>query len=86
MGWVSTVFGDSVSVRRTSSDSDTADRLADAEAALARDDLAIAIDAVENLPGTTKPIYQTWLADARRRARLEQSLEELRLKLIAAGQ
>jgi len=86
MGWVSTVFGDSVSIRRTSSDSDTADRLADAEAALARDDLGVAIDAVENLPETTRPIYQTWLADARRRARLEQSLEELRLKLIAAGQ
>ncbi|MEE2877454.1 MAG: hypothetical protein VX593_00495 [Pseudomonadota bacterium] len=86
MGWVSTVFGDSVSIRRTSSDSETADRLADAEAALARDDLDEAIDAVEALPDTTRPIFQTWLADAQRRARLEGSLEELRLKLIAAGQ
>ena len=86
LGWVNTVFGESVSVRRTAPGSETADRLADAEAALARDDLGIAIEAVEALPESTKPVFQTWLADARRRARLEDSLEDLRLKLIAAGQ
>ena len=86
LGWVSTVFGDSVSIRRTSDGSETADRLADAEAALARDDLQVAVEALENLPETTRPVFQTWLADARRRARLEGSLEDLRLKLIAAGQ
>ncbi len=85
-GWMNTVFGDSVSVRRTESGGETADRLVDAEAALARDDLSIAIDAVEALPDETKPIFQTWLADARRRARLEGALEDMRLKLIAAGQ
>ncbi|WP_084395742.1 COG4223 family protein [Henriciella aquimarina] len=86
LGWMNTVFGDTVSVRRTDRDGETAERLADAEAALARDDLGVAIDAVEALPETTKPVFQTWLADARRRARLEHSLEDLRLKLIAAGQ
>ncbi|MEQ8558300.1 MAG: hypothetical protein RIB03_08285 [Henriciella sp.] len=86
LGWVNTVFGETVSIRRTSGDSQTAERLADAEAALARDALANAVDAVEALPETVKPVFQTWLADARRRARLEQTLEDLRLKLIAAGQ
>ena len=86
LGWVNSVFGDAVSVRRTSPGSDTHDRLADAEAALARDDLSIAVDAIEALPETTRSVFQTWLADARRRARLEGSLEDLRLKLIAAGQ
>ncbi len=52
LGWVNTVFGESVSVRRSAS----------------------------------KAVFQTWLADARRRARLEESLETLRLKLISAGQ
>lgn len=86
LGWVNTVFGESVSIRRTSSDSDTGDRLADAEAALARDDLSVAVDAVDALPESSRAVFQTWLADARRRARLEQTLEELRLKLIEAGQ
>lgn len=86
LGWVGTVFGESVSIRRTDSGSETADRLADAEAALSRDDLRVAVNALEDLPETTKPVFQTWLADARRRARLEQSLEDLRLKLIASGQ
>ena len=86
LGWVNAVFGESVSIRRTSSDSDTGDRLADAEAALARDDLSVAVDAVDALPESSRAVFQTWLADARRRARLEQTLEDLRLKLIEAGQ
>ncbi|MEQ9316053.1 MAG: hypothetical protein RLN72_09375 [Henriciella sp.] len=86
LGWVNTVFGESVSVRRTDAEGETAMHLTDAEAALARDDLKVAIDAIEALPETSKPVFQTWLADARRRARLEDSLEDLRLKLISAGQ
>lgn len=86
LGWVNTVFGETVSVRRTDAESETAMHLTDAEAALARDDLKVAIDAIEALPEISKPVFQTWLADARRRARLEDSLEDLRLKLISAGQ
>ena len=86
LGWVNTVFGETVSVRRTDTGSEAANHLSDAEAALARNDLTVAIDAVEALPDTVKPVFQTWLADARRRARLEQTLETLRLKLITAGQ
>lgn len=86
LGWMNTVFGETVSVRRTDAESQTAMHLTDAEAALARDDLKVAIDAIEALPDASKPVFQTWLADARRRARLEGSLEDLRLKLISAGQ
>ncbi|MEM5515541.1 hypothetical protein WNY37_01175 [Henriciella sp. AS95] len=86
LGWVNTVFGESVSVRRSASGSESANLITDAQAALARDDLMVAIDSIEALPANTKAVFQTWLADARRRARLEDSLETLRLKLISAGQ
>lgn len=86
LGWVNTVFGESVSVRRSASGSETGNLLTDAQAALARDDLMVAIDSIEALPTNSKAVFQTWLADARRRARLEESLETLRLKLISAGQ
>ena len=73
-------------MRRSASGSETGNLLTDAQAALARDDLMVAIDSIEALPTNSKAVFQTWLADARRRARLEESLETLRLKLISAGQ
>lgn len=81
-GWVDTVFGDFVSVRRGNSGSIVPTTLETAETALERGDLEDAVAAVESLPDTSRSVYDAWLADARRRIQIVQAIGALRLEFI----
>ncbi len=81
-GWLRSVFGDGVKVRREG-EVNAVDVLDDAEAALAENDLARAIRAVESLSEGVQIVFTDWLDSARQRESLETSLEALRLTMIA---
>ena len=85
-GWIDSIFGGTVSVRRSSADSPTAKQLDAARQALNSGDLQAATSALNDLPAEPRNVLAPWLADALRRLRLEQSLDALRLKLITARQ
>ena len=82
-GWINTLFGETVSVRRSNPDSETAKALAAARQALSRNDLEAAISALNALPQSSRPVFEDWLSDARARQQLESALDALRLKLIS---
>ncbi|WP_300377200.1 hypothetical protein [Henriciella sp.] len=85
-GWIGNIFGDAVSVRQTNKPSSAQPaRFEEAQAALARNDLSAAIGAVEGLPATQRQAFAMWLENARKRVRLEETLEDLRLKLTASA-
>ena len=50
------------------------------------ENLEAAIRAVSSSPQASQPAFQSWLEQARQRANLESSLEDLRLKMIAEAQ
>ena len=81
-GWVNSLFGDYVSVRRGSAESETADRLATATAALDSGDLKSALSAVEELPDPSRAVYESWISDARQRIQLSSAVNALRLEFI----
>lgn len=55
--------------------------VARAEQALARDDLAGAIEALNQLPETPKRVAQPWINDASRRLDIDSRLEAIRIEL-----
>jgi len=86
-GWVRRALGDAVTVRRSGAASEADEIFANMmEAALENlqaGDLEGAIEAVEALEaGPRKDAFDGWLADARGRLALEDSLDELRLTLM----
>lgn len=82
-GWMETLFGETVSVRRSEPESPTARQLSQAEAHLDAGRLGDAIAAVEALPDTSRPVFAGWLAAARNRQQLDGALDAIRLKLIS---
>lgn len=82
-GWLGTLFGDTVSVRRSDPESPTARQLSQAEAALAAGRLGDAIAAIDALPEASRVLFDAWLASARKRQQLDETLNALRLKLIS---
>lgn len=82
-GWLESVFGETVSVRRSDPESPAAKQLAQAEAALGAGRLGEAISTVEALPEASRALFNAWLASARQRQQLDETLSALRLKLIS---
>ncbi|WP_018148662.1 COG4223 family protein [Henriciella marina] len=81
-GWVDSVFGDFVSVRRGNRDSAVPATLNTATTSLERGNLEEAVAAVDSLPDTSRSVYDAWLADARRRIQAVQAIGALRLEFI----
>ncbi len=82
-GWLGALFGDTVSVRRSDPESPAAKQLAQAEAALGAGRLGEAISTVDALPEASRALFNAWLASARTRQQLDETLSALRLKLIS---
>ena len=80
--WMRTVFGDGIQVKRTGETS-TRDQLVAAQAALGAGDLATAIQQIRSLDADLQPVFTDWLNNADNRFRLEETLEALRLTMIA---
>ena len=80
--WMRQVFGDGIQVRRAGETS-ASDQLKDAEAALAAGDLGTAIELIRALDPDLQPVFTDWLNNADKRLMLEQTLEALRLTMIA---
>jgi len=82
-GWVDTIFGDMVSVRRGSGASIVPDILLRAEAALEAGDLEEAISTLEGLPAESRAVYADWLTYARNRVDAQSAIDALRLEFAA---
>lgn len=81
-GWMRTLFGDGIQVRQK--DAVTArDYLDAAKAALDAGDLANALEQIRTLDSNLQPVFTDWLQDAGDRHQLEETLEALRLTMIA---
>ena len=81
-GWMRTLFGDGITVRRAGTVT-ASDRLDAAETALADGDIKTAIREIEALDPDIQSVFTDWLKDARNRQTLEDVLESLRLAMIA---
>jgi len=64
--------------------STTADRLARAEAALGRDDLATAVRETEALTGAAASTMAPWLKDARARLTIERAVAQMDARIVQA--
>ena len=80
--WMRQVFGDGIQVRRDG-ELTTTDHLRGAETALAAGDLGTAIEQIRALDADLQPVFTDWLNNADNRLMLEQTLEALRLTMIA---
>ncbi|MHA7898893.1 MAG: COG4223 family protein [Henriciella sp.] len=80
--WMRRIFGDGIQVRRTG-EVTTRDQLTSAEAALNSGDLAASIAQVRAIDADLQPVFTDWLNNADDRLMLEQTLEALRLTMIA---
>ena len=81
-GWMRQVFGDGIQVRRTG-DVTTGDHLDQAKAALDAGELPDAIEHIRAAGADIQPVFTDWLNNAEDRHALEQTLEALRLTMIA---
>ncbi len=81
-GWMRSVFGDGIIVRRAG-EASAVTVLETADAALARGDLSAAIAQIDTLSTNIQPVFTDWLDNARHRQSLEDALEALRLTMIA---
>lgn len=80
--WMRQVFGDGIQVRRAGETS-ASDLLDEAQSALAMGDLNTAIAQIRALDADLQSVFTDWLNNADKRLILEQSLEALRLTMIA---
>ncbi|MEO0467881.1 MAG: hypothetical protein AAF216_15180, partial [Pseudomonadota bacterium] len=80
--WMRTVFGDGIQIRR-SGETTPRDQLMTAQTALEAGDLATAIEQIRSLDADLQPVFTDWLDNADNRYRLEETLEALRLTMIA---
>ena len=81
-GWMRGLFGDGIQVRQ-SGEVTTSDQLDAAAAALQAGDLSNAIQSVRALDADLQPVFTDWLDNAEDRLLLEETLEALRLTMIA---
>ena len=81
-GWMRGLFGDGIQVRQ-SGEITTDDQLDAAAAALQTGDLGNAIQSVRALDANLQPVFTDWLDNADNRLLLEETLEALRLTMIA---
>lgn len=81
-GWMRGLFGDGIQVRQ-SGEVTTGDQLDTAAAALQAGDLSNAIQSVRALDANLQPVFTDWLDNADNRLLLEETLEALRLTMIA---
>ncbi|MEM1036951.1 MAG: hypothetical protein AAGI14_09365 [Pseudomonadota bacterium] len=79
---LNTLFGDGVRVRREG-EINAADTLDTAETALVTGDLEAALEAIDSLPQNLQAVFTDWRQDAQNRLTLEDSLDRLRLAMIA---
>ena len=80
--WMRNLFGDGIQVRQQGSVT-SRDHLDRAEAALRDSDLAAAIEHVRAVDADLQPVFTDWVNNAEDRHQLEQTLEALRLTMIA---
>jgi len=76
------LFGDGLKVRRPG-DADTASVLETAQTALVTGDIDAALSAIDTLPQNIQAVFTDWRDDAQNRLTLEDSLDTLRLAMIA---
>ena len=79
---LNTLFGDGVRVRREG-EINAADTLETAETALVTGELEAALEAIDSLPQNLQAVFTDWRQDAQNRLTLEDSLDRLRLAMIA---
>ena len=79
---LNSLFGDGIRVRREG-EVDTADVLATAESALVTGDLDAALNTLDTLPAEIQSVFTDWRDNAEKRLTLEDSLDTLRLAMIA---
>lgn len=80
--WMRSIFGDGVQVR-VKDEVTSQDQLEQANSALQSGDLPEAIARIEALSTDLQPVFTEWLDNAATRHQLEESLEALRLTMIA---
>lgn len=83
-GWLRSVFGDDLEIRRSGSGNSVEEVIQSAETALNNQDLREAVSALETLEEPASEAFATWLTDANRRLTLDESLDTLRLVLLGA--
>ncbi|MEL7129365.1 MAG: hypothetical protein AAGK23_07445, partial [Pseudomonadota bacterium] len=84
-GWVRSIFGDAVEIRRTGAEPvETSDPIAAAEAALKAQNLRAAVAEIETLSGAGADAFANWKRGAEARLALESGLDTLRLTLLGA--
>ena len=81
-GWIRQIFGDGVQVRRDGVDT-TGDYLNRAKTALEAGELSESIEHIRAAEADIQPVFTDWLNNAEDRHLLEQTLEALRLAMIA---
>lgn len=81
-GWMRTLFGDGVQVRREGVTTDK-DHLDNAATALENGDLSETIEHIRSATADVQSVFTDWLNNAEDRLTLEQTLEALRLTMIA---
>ena len=81
-GWMRSLFGDGIQVRRK--DAVTArDHLNRAFAALEAGELSETIEHIQAIDSNLQPVFTDWVQNAQDRHMLEETLEALRLTMIA---
>ncbi|NQY12314.1 MAG: hypothetical protein HRT81_00445 [Henriciella sp.] len=81
-GWMRQVFGDGIQVRRAG-DVTTSDHLDQAKAALDAGNLSDSVEHIRAAGTDIQPVFTDWVSNAVDRLTLEQTLEALRLTMIA---
>nr|WP_070960428.1 hypothetical protein [Hyphomonas sp. Mor2] len=81
-GWMRSLFGDGIQVRRDGATT-TRDHLSLASAALDSGELAETIEHIRAIDADLQPVFTDWLQNAQDRHLLEETLEALRLTMIA---
>lgn len=81
-GWMRSVFGDGIQVRRKDAVT-TRDHLDRASAALEGGELTETIEHIRAIDADLQPVFTDWLQNAEDRYLLEETLEALRLTMIA---
>ncbi|MEM7329459.1 MAG: hypothetical protein AAF437_12015 [Pseudomonadota bacterium] len=80
--WMRSLFGDGIQVRRTG-ETTSGDHLARARTALDAGNLSESIEHIRAANADIQPVFTDWLNNAEDRHLLEQTLEALRLAMIA---
>lgn len=82
-GWLRGAMSGIVTVRRTDADQATLDIIERARAALSRGEVAEAVETIETLDGEAAQAMNGWLANANRRAELDDRLASINERLLS---